>query len=123
MKIETELSDRCKELLDFFDDNNYHSRGEISIALDLTTSQITGTLELLKKRGYVFDTFMKNNYKHYKLSQQRLQPNTYAMTTKAVNERFAVELNRIRLIAIQDGYFKIEQIASQALNAGGLHTD
>jgi len=123
MSIDTELSDRCKRLLNFFADNNFHTRAEISLELNLTPSQITGTMELLKKRGYVFDAFTKNNLKHYKLSKQKLQPNTYAMTTKAVNERFAVELNRIRLLAIRDGVFNIERIARQALEAGGLHTD
>lgn len=123
MSFESELSDKCKQLLDYFGDNNFHSRADISIGLDVSGSQITGTMELLKKRGYVFETYTKNRIKHYKLSSKKIQPSTYAMSSKAVNERFAIELNRIRLMAIQDGYWKIERVASQALSAGGLRTD
>jgi len=123
MSIETEMSDKCKQLLNFFGDKKFHTRAEISIELELSLSQITGTMELLKKRGYVFESFMENNARKYKLSSDTIQPSTYAMSTKAVNKRFAVELNRIRMLAMDNGCREIERVASQALSAGGLHTD
>tara|TARA_R100000655_G_scaffold71369_3_gene109768 strand:+ start:3851 stop:4228 length:378 start_codon:yes stop_codon:yes gene_type:complete len=115
-------SQKCKKMLKFFSDGKHHSRAEISTELDLTQSQITNAFELLKRKGYVFESFTKNKYKHYRLSENMVEPNTYMLSQKQINERLIIELNRIRLLSIQDGYWKIERIARQALESGGIYT-
>lgn len=123
-QVENEsLSERCDRLLVFFSDKKHHTRAEISIELDLTQSQISNAIEQLRRKGYVFETFVKNKFTHYKLSDERCEPNSYVLSHKQVKDRLIVEMNRIRLLAIKDGYWKVERIARQALEAGGLKTD
>lgn len=121
------MSFKCIQMLQYFGDNKEHSRAEVALDLELTLGQVTGTMEQLKQKGYVFDTAPISNgrsrFFKYKLSDKRLQPNEFAMTLRAVNERFVVELNKIRLLANDHGDWEIERIASEALMAGGLHTD
>lgn len=118
------LSDRCRNLLEYVESGDWLTRSKIADALDMTHSQITSTMELLRKKGFQFDTreIRGKHFLEYRYTTSAAQPSRQLFTRslKASNERLVIEMNRIRNTASDGVNREIERMATQALNAAGL---
>lgn len=118
------LSERCRDLLQYLNDGKWSTRAKIGDVLNLTHSQITGTMELLRKKGFQFDSreIKGEHYLEYRFSKTTSQPSKKLLTRslKASNERLIIEMNRIRNVAGDGVNKEIERMATHALNAAGL---